>query len=341
MSVLLLADTHFTDRKRDAYRMASLPPAIGFALDSFRISDIVIAGDICEEKDRHPASLVNFVAEFVASLARRAVVWVVMGNHDYVNPESSFWKFLGQFPAVKYVDEPRIVRLAGGMPAVLMPHSSAFVDDWKYVQGQLGCKARRPAYFLHQTVEGAASYGHTLAGLNPALFAKTPAVFSGDVHKPQQIGNVRYVGSPYPICFGDDYVGRMLIIDDDEAEGPVIVDEVLVNSPRKIKVEASSLQDLPDDVRAGDMVKVVVSVARSQIASWAELRAGVVAWAEIKQVDLFGVELREKTRVRLTEAAPSNVPILSEASVFSRYCDANSVSADKRQVGEAILKETK
>jgi hypothetical protein len=341
MSVLLLADTHFTDKKRDAYRMASLPLALSSALDKFPVSDVVIAGDLCEEKDRHPAGLVDFVVGFVEALAKRARLWVVMGNHDYIDPAVPFWKFLGKIKNVEYVSDPRVVRLAGGIPAVLMPHSTEFVGDWKYIQEWLGeGKASRPAYFIHQTVEGAASYGHTLSGLSPSMFAKAPSVFSGDVHKPQKIGNVQYVGSPYPICFGDDYVGRLLVLNDVD-ETVVITDEVTVDSPRKIKVEVGSLEDLPGDVAAGDMVKVVVSVARSQIVNWAELREGVLAWAEKKGVDLFGVELREKSRIRLTEAASVNVAEATSSSVFSGYCEAHSVSDDKRLVGEEILKEVK
>src|ERR1700676_3121506 len=106
MTVLITADLHLNDLARDAYRhdwMANILPGM---LQKYDIKLLLLLGDLCDSKDCHNAWLTNSVVDHLTLLAEICPVIVEKGNHDYVDPSTPFFEFLGKIPNVTWINKP-------------------------------------------------------------------------------------------------------------------------------------------------------------------------------------------------------------------------------------------
>ena len=90
MSYLLIGDPHLSDRPRDDYRFA-LFDQVRVWQDIHKPQATFLLGDLTHEKDRHSAALVNKTVEGILKL--KPPVFILKGNHDYIDPENPFFKF--------------------------------------------------------------------------------------------------------------------------------------------------------------------------------------------------------------------------------------------------------
>src|SRR5215831_11248250 len=97
---ILTADLHLSANPRDAYRFAFLPYLRKLARS---VDWVVILGDLTEQKDFHPAALVNRIASELHRLAQVTRVYFVMGNHDRLDEAAPFFQFL-RYLGVHYLD---------------------------------------------------------------------------------------------------------------------------------------------------------------------------------------------------------------------------------------------
>ena len=197
------------------------------------------------------------------------------------------------------------------------------------------------AVFLHQTLKGAkAESGIELDGMATDRFKGYKAkFFSGDIHVPQTIGPVTYIGAPYHIHFGDRFEPRLLIADEKfnctDAHFP---------APRKHMVEIRSPADLKkaERLRAGDWIKVRLILPRAEFVDWPKHRDDVKRSCEELDLKLHGVELREFRRERLpTRDGSEKKPARRSqdpAAAFEVYCKAQGIDKATAAVGRELLK---
>ena len=203
MSSLVTGDTHFSANPRDSYRWKFLEETLPTLMEEHGVDRVLILGDLTEIKDGHPATLVNRLEDGIASLAERASVYVLKGNHDYRAEDVPFFRFLGHVPRVRWINEPTELRLRGLGSCLLIPHQSS-PDYWGTVRD-----TPHDWYFCHATFEGTKTEtGHKLSGVPRSVFPKRARVVSGDIHTPHDW----YVGAPYHIDFGDSFSPRVLLL---------------------------------------------------------------------------------------------------------------------------------
>ena len=102
MSILLIGDTHLTDKPRDAYRFGIFE-WIAKQQAKYKPEATFIMGDLCDAKDRHSAALVNRLVDELGTLNE---VYILMGNHDYIDHNTPFFKFLSKLEGVHFVTKP-------------------------------------------------------------------------------------------------------------------------------------------------------------------------------------------------------------------------------------------
>jgi hypothetical protein len=174
---------------------------------------------------------------------------------------------------VEWISEP-IERNVDGRKALFLPHTSNYKEDWKNL------KIRDyDLVFTHQTFAGAkAESGQELDGIPTSVFSKDQMVISGDVHVPQKVGPVLYVGAPYTIDFGDDLDRHMILLDSGSGE----IKYIPYDGPSKIML------DLPlgfvlyriENLKEGDIVKVRVSLNADQFAEFQEYKEEVTNYLQ-------------------------------------------------------------
>jgi hypothetical protein len=273
MTTLVTADLHLSDNPRDAYRhewVASLPSLV----EELDVQRVLILGDLCESKDRHSAWLVNRVVDHIMALAKICPVHILRGNHDYINEAHPFYHFLSHLRRVTWYNVPSPRRLRELGQCLFLPHTRSPEEDW--------CGLLDPFdwAFAHQTFEGAdVGHGRKLAGVSQDIFSGNARIISGDVHVPQKLGPVTYVGAPYLVDFGDDYTPRIILLQDDEMES------VPCSGAQKRLVDMGRLDTLESatneaGVAAGDIVKFRVHLPAGQIGDWPHIQAEIRDWSQ-------------------------------------------------------------
>ena len=314
MKALAVADLHLTDKQSDAYRFDFVEKELPDLLRQERAERLLILGDLTEGKDRHTGALVNRVVTALYDLGEVCPVTVLMGNHDYANEGEPFFAFSRHLPDVQFISKIKEQSDADGR-CVFLPHSRDPDRDWRafHFSDYL-------YVFAHQAFKDADSgFGYKLDGYPTDCF-RNSLVFAGDIHKPQRVGPVHYIGAPYTIDFGDGDSPRILSIDGKKHDW--------------IDVSALPQKKLVQDdgwinVNPGDLVRVRVKV--DSMEGWQKIVDNVH-----EQARSFGAVIERVEPVLLQRAKRHSVKPVSGSSKAS---DSDLVRqfADRNRLSDGIL----
>ena len=330
---LITSDLHLTSKPEDAYRFDLFPWLLEES-HRLRIHVLFILGDLTDAKDRHPASLVQKVVESIQLVTSQGLKVVILkGNHDYTDPTVPFFGFLGELDNVRYIHEPTLLdtEWCGAVRGIAcIPHSHKPID-WKAIVR----KYKHVDYmFLHHTFGGSlASNGQKMQGDAITPLDKVEGfVISGDIHVPQKIGSVRYVGSPYTIRFNDAFTPRVLYeglqVGPEDLHFPCLVRQ-------KVTIHAVSELD-EKSIREGDQVKVKVTIPRSSVRDIPELRRQIREKADLIGFILCGVEFEveaEQEPVKEDET----MQVLSPDEIVTTYGRREGLTESRIQVGKSLV----
>lgn len=358
---LLASDLHLTPKHRDAYRWQVFD-FLGMHVArlvklGWSCPTVVLSGDLTDSKDRHPAALVEPLVECITTLAEIARVVLLEGNHDYIDDEQPFFGFLGDLPNVTYIKDPGPANI-GGLNCLCLPHRRDWSTGttWRRNTSLVPQNPMRVLddfvperydYLIaHQTFKGAmASNGDRMEGVPlstvSAKATNGAPVLSGDIHVPQKVGNVTYVGSPHPVCFGDNFEPRILFV---RRHSVTSIPNPTALARHKFKLSAAEVDgDWPAKIFEGDQVKVDLVVSRADALDVGQMRARVKSRIEQAGGQHFGTDVEitdPKVNRRRRFADIGNAPTGSTASpdkVWAQYCQHRQVPAKLAKAGEKYL----
>lgn len=314
MTTLVTADLHLSDNPRDAYRFAFME-ALPDLVEEQGARRVLILGDITEEKDRHNARLVNRVVNYVDDLAALVSVYFITGNHDYVSADQPFFQFLKRIDRVRWYNEPTPVRLKRLGKCLFLPHTPD-LSDWVNLMFD-----SYDWFFCHQTFKGAdVGHGRKITKGTRPPFTPGSKVISGDVHVPQKLGPVTYVGSPYAVDFGDDCDTRLLVLEEGD------VRSVPYKGPQKRSVDVTDVELIrgleSSDVRSGDVLRVRVIMENTDISEWPAIMAEIRSWGNAKGVPVYP-QLLTKYRTQSEETKRSRVERRDDKELVESYAREN------------------
>ena len=212
MKLLITSDMHLTAKAADKYRWGLFQWLVDQA-NHHRVDAVCILGDLTDAKDRHSAELVNLVMDHLALLTEEidGSVILLAGNHDFIDPQCPFFRMSQYLGGIYYVKEKRIITLETG-EILAVPFHREGIENLTFSDNERAC----PVLLCHQTFSGAiASNGMKMEGESQQVFeAFKGKIFSGDIHVPQQLQRVTYVGAPYRIRFNDTFEPRVLLYND-------------------------------------------------------------------------------------------------------------------------------
>lgn len=302
MKTLLATDLHLTDNERDSYRWG-LFSWLAKTIIAKKVDSIYFLGDITDAKDKHSAILVNRIVEEMHHLAEHCPVTILRGNHDYLRDQQAFLSFLNRVPNIEFVDKVT-KKQSGDKYLLFLPHTRQPEFEWANINFY-----DYDLIFMHETAKGSLVSNGTLMeeGIDGNFSDKElhpdTMIFSGDIHVPQQIGKIIYVGSPYPVHFGDKFKGRCILFDD---QNPYeTFQELHFPTIEKFTATIKSVDDVKDlSLESGDQVKLKLELTPAEYSDWQKTRQEVMNYLEEKGVLLCGFELHTKktTRVRLIDA---------------------------------------
>lgn len=329
LPVLIAADLHLTASPSDAYRWSILD-WMWEQIEVEGLKTILILGDLTDAKDYHPSELANKLVAGVSRLASKCKVVILLGNHDYLKKGQGFFSFLNCIPNVQFITEPT-EDLEPGISCMLLPHTRTPAKDWAGMDfGQ-----HYQYVFMHQTVGGAvASNGQEMNGEDVPPFPPGPKVMSGDIHVPQIIKGVEYIGSPYHVHFGDDFAPRCVLIDRRYKHH-----DLTFKTPRRVSLKLSSLKELKRRVTAldpGDMVKLTLELPRSEIVGWSALRREARLVLDQAELKVESLRLSIARSERRLDVKPDR-RVLSDEQVIERFVLRDELGADALELGLELL----
>ena len=292
--MILTADWHLTDLSQDEYRWNVFAELEAF-LDVTGPQDVFILGDICDKKDRHSATLVNRIVNSLTKLSPKVLsTKIIMGNHDAPLKGDPFWYVLNSTWDLRLAFYDFPMRYNN---VLLFPFTPDPIDAWNNCLDQA---KDAKAIFMHQPVDGAQSEGGFVIENKPMpIFPRGIKIYSGDIHAPQKIGRVQYVGAPHHIKFGDVYPCRMIQLDDNFD----IKHEWFCSPQGKRLINITSLDELKSiKVLEGDQLKVRMSIELSAMKNRAGIEQYLYDWAKQHKADLTSVELLLPAQLSITAA---------------------------------------
>lgn len=329
MSLLLTADLHLTSKPRDEDRW-KLFPWIEKQVRKHKIDHVAILGDLTDAKDRHDSGLVNRLVETIRKLAQVTKVYILRGNHDFIDENNPFFRFLHRPPDINYINTPTLHAFDfGGCAFIPCTRDAALLQ--KHANDP---SVQQTVYVLtHQTYDGCLSEnGTTLGGIPPSVFKDYKGkVWSGDVHVPQKVGKkIEYVGAPYPIKFGDEFKPRCVhVLDATTSEN--------LHFPfqQKRLVELGVGEALPD-LPEGSQIKLRVHLRRRDLVDWRSLRTALVAQALAAKLDLAGIEAC-LTPERPVRASQEVLRTQSAVEIVKDYTQRKNLDAAFLKTGLGFL----
>jgi hypothetical protein len=312
---LLTTDWHLTDEPANEYRWQAFEH-LRTAVMQYRPEATFILGDLVDKKDRFSAAFINRLLSELHGLAARTRLVIMRGNHDTTMRPPNYFEFLNHDDEIFYVNEPAEY-CEGAL--LLLPFSAKPKEDWA------GLKlSQYRALFMHATVTGAVVENGTVMD-NPhfPILPRRPRIYSGDIHVPQQIANITYVGAPHAIRFGDSYPCRMLLLNKDFE-----VDlEIPLEGPRKLMVDINDPRDLDRvEVRHGDQIKIRMRCRPDQLGEWGTAEQELADWALARGITIVSTEVVVDT----APAAHGGDPEQSPEQLLTAF-------AAHEQIGDALL----
>ena len=323
---LFVSDPHFTNKPLDEYRWALFPQLLQW-IDKYQVEELWILGDLTDAKEGHDAIFVNRLTDAIAMLAEIVPVVILRGNHDYLVKECAFFEFLRKIDGVYWIDKPTVLG-----EVICFPHSKNPKEEWKTLMGNLD---DYEFAVFHQCFLGSkTSLGHILEGADFDLsHLKNCKPLAGDIHLPQTVRGIEYVGSPYPTTFGDRFLGRCLLFRDG------VKTQLHMATIQKCTLEISKVPELYEArLYPDDQVKVRFNLSKEDRAEWTNIKQAIKDACKDLGVVLGGIELLSDTtsKVELRESIKENKKT-SEVGVLERFAANADLPEDYLDVARDIM----
>lgn len=333
MRIIYTADLHLSDNPKDEYRW-DVFPWLERRLEHHRVEYLIILGDMTDRKDIHSAKFVNRMIDSLRLLtAKCRMVLLLKGNHDYVDKSVPFFRFLNHTLQGKllYFHEPTEIGMYGER-WLFLPHTKGFRAEYgKYDL------SKPDKVFIHQSIRGAMTEtGDKLDdGLRLKSLRTAKRIFAGDIHVPQTLHNLTYIGAPYPVRYGDTYQPRVIL----EVDGKCR--DLIRKTIRKDSITIGTTEDFDKrGYNPGDMVRVAVELARRDIKQWNEIKRHVEKTCRKNGITLGGlrlIEMDEQDRQHRTKVVQRTV---SPLETLRNYGRVRRMNPDRLRAGVDILTES-
>jgi hypothetical protein len=340
-SILLTCDLHLTDSLVEAYRW-DVFKFIKEACKKYNVNHIFILGDTTDRVDRHSGELLNKFARALSNLHDEtgAQIWITQGNHDRQIKGTPYWEILNKLgTAVQYITEPINF---GYQNVLILPFSTNPLEEWKNFD-----LATYNAILMHQTVAGSLVEGDYKLEVDsnpmPSLSDKVVA-YSGDVHRPQTVGRITYIGAPHPVKYSESWPNRFIIIKDSKWKEPI---------SEWIRPVHRDIYDLDRDcddrvllgLQKGDQIRIRYHLTAKDLTEWPVKEEYWKKWCSKKGIYLASLEaiLSDDitTDTDTKEEKASTLELLNPEEALKLYASEEKLSEDVINVGLELMKEAR
>lgn len=337
VSTLLIADLHLTTNPLDYYKWDFFEWLIS-CIENHKIEVLNILGDLTEKKDNHSSLLVNKLCSYLELLLYAGVkqIRILKGNHDFVNEDTPFFEFLNVSPKIRFITTPTRID-----KEFFYPYTTEY-DLYRYAEEINKCKV----LYMHTQVQGTKLVnGKVLEeGIIQEDFKgiHVAKVYSGHIHyfTPTRNEILTYVGSPYPVYFGDEdkHGGVYHLYGDKPLENLYNY----LDSPGRYNVKFDTLSAFENwakiATRAKDQLKVTYELDRCDYDKWPELRKRTKEICKNRKLELVALTLKPiKDKKYLGVAKNETVVSLSYNEILERFSTKEKLTDNYIAVAKEII----
>lgn len=319
------------DSELEWYRWQIFPVLKEKAL-KHNVGTIFILGDCVDRKDRHSSRFVNRVVDEFEQLRESfsGEIYILGGNHDKPVNGPYFWKFLNRL-GIYYIDEPTDLIL-DEKKIWLLPFAKSPIDEWKGLELE-----DADVIMIHQTVDGAmVERNRILTGPPLPILPRNIQVFSGDIHRPQTVNRVTYIGTPYPTRFSENWPNRIIVVENDDYTNYLEIPVKIIN--REI-IDISSTSELKNiNPNIGDQVKIRYKLTGANISEWPKEQESIRNWAITCGVTLVSIEPIFDDVVKTTNDGKS-LEITKPDELIKLFSEQEKLSESVTDFGLSLIQE--
>jgi DNA repair exonuclease SbcCD nuclease subunit len=205
ISVLAIGDPHFKLDNMDV--IDTYTHRVKEIVKKEKPGFVVILGDLLHTHEKLHTMVINKAYTFIDNLRKYTEVYVIVGNHDYIN-NTQFLSDLHWMNAMKYWDRVTIVDKGCSRDTdfgkfVFVPYVAPgrFVEALDLVDANW--RSAR-TIFCHQEFYGC-KMGAIISEEGDQWSTSLPLCISGHIHDKQKLDNIYYTGSSMQHAFGESH----------------------------------------------------------------------------------------------------------------------------------------
>ena len=319
--MIILADLHLREETADTV-LNQILPEVGIVAVDEGSKEIAILGDVLTFRYKIDARLQNWLIDCLKDLVAKDIrIHILPGNHDqYEVGGRNALEPLNEIHNVQVYTNP-----SSNVHGYWLPYRKNREDILKGLEMLSLLGPELPAYtvpnilFAHHGIQGAYMNDNVVdeSGLPIEYFSKFDRVLMGHYHKPQQIGNCYYIGSPYQTKA--DEAGQLKGYTIWDGMNLTFVAKNWGKKYHNIKVDNyHAVIDL-SNVQAGDEVRVSTA-------------AGIDPKSIIDRLQKSGVDHIVTPKMQITEVRLEVEPNASLTMYAQAYVDAQQTGLDKQRL---------
>jgi len=305
---------------------------VGELAKKFQVKRIFLLGDVFELKDRIPARIMILFAEAVAKFPCPLVI--LKGNHDFAEDDYAPVRLLEREGKVKFIAAPYI-----NMEIAFLPYFRKyenFKEEWiklhETIKGDTGFDVNVKLFLFHNTVSGAKFANNRKAEgeFDLPTFANI-RYLAGDIHLPQKVGPIQYLGSPYQVDFGEEGQDKFVYLYKSDID---LLTSVELKYPKFVSVDISIINDIKQEDFEGNYVRMTGEILKEKKEQVEECKKILESWNPKFVISI--VKYRTEKRARIETAKDDHQAVLSE---FLQQSETELNKQKLLEVGLDLIKE--
>jgi hypothetical protein len=273
----------------------------------------------------------------LTELCRR--IFILKGNHDYLDSKLPYFKFLKEFPNIHYMSEPILDFTIGDDYVLFLPHTNNPTEDWKNVNFDYP----HDYIFMHQIVSGtkfANDYvieNKKYNTFNKLLKNVKSKIYSGDAHVAQTVGNITYVGSPYSINYGDHWEGEAILLTEKGEEISLPFYNLVKWCINIISIKELKELIVLQGIMKGDRVKVRIELNRCDFHLYKDMAKEVKSILKDLGVDECIVQMKPIKDESNKDVKLDKDKHISHESIIREFAKKEGLTKEDISIGMGLI----
>lgn len=257
MRILFIGDVHIKqDNSNEIDILYMEIERIVKSFIKYKYDYIILGGDIMHYHERLFTQSLNKSLEFIKKLSELCKVYILVGNHDYINNS----QFLTNNHWMNALKEWRNVTIVDNVLEIEDIMLCPYVPPGRFIEA-LETKTKewknKKIIFAHQEFKGC-KMGAIESTEGDVWSIDNPQIISGHIHDNQKVGdNIYYPGTPLQHAFGDSDKKVLCDLYISNQDMGIEIKDINLNVPKKyiVKTDGKNIKDIISKIKDGDYSK--------------------------------------------------------------------------------------